>query len=144
MKSIQDTITLFRKKKYRITPQRLAILKILDGNKSHPSAEEIYNQILVDHPSTSFTTVYNTLETLVSMGEIQEITIDHERKHYDPDVAPHHHAICSVCKEITDIFDPSIELSHMPDTSDNGFRVEGYKIHFGGVCAKCRKREKLN
>ncbi|UCE72718.1 MAG: transcriptional repressor, partial [Nitrospiraceae bacterium] len=32
----------YRDKGLKLTPQRLAILEYLDGNKSHPSAEDIY------------------------------------------------------------------------------------------------------
>ncbi|NTW58892.1 MAG: transcriptional repressor, partial [Nitrospirae bacterium] len=55
-------------KGFKRTPQRLAILDHLDGNKSHPSAEDIYRVVARKNPSMSFATVYNTLHTLVQAG----------------------------------------------------------------------------
>ncbi|PHJ36752.1 hypothetical protein P378_20455, partial [Desulforamulus profundi] len=56
----------------KLTPQRLAILNLLEGNAKHPSAEEIYNQLKPQYPSLSLATVYNTLEILAKAGELQE------------------------------------------------------------------------
>jgi Fe2+ or Zn2+ uptake regulation protein len=48
---------------WRITPQRRAVLRALDGEHVH----------LV--PEVSLATVYNTLNELVAMGEISEIRL---------------------------------------------------------------------
>jgi len=49
----------------------------------------------------SFATVYNTLNTLVKAGTLRELTIDPEKKRYDPDTSRHHHCICILCGKIT-------------------------------------------
>ena len=48
--------------KFRRTSQRLTILEYLDGNRDHPSAEDIYRAVSKKHHSMSFATVYNTLK----------------------------------------------------------------------------------
>ena len=48
----------------RVTPQRQAILELLEGNRFHPSAEDIYHEVLKKYPQISFATVYNTLSKL--------------------------------------------------------------------------------
>ncbi|MBT9168785.1 MAG: Peroxide operon regulator [Syntrophomonadaceae bacterium] len=58
----------------KLTPQRLAILDCLDGNKEHPSAEDIYKDVSKRFPTMSFATVYNTLEALRQRGGILELT----------------------------------------------------------------------
>ena len=93
----------------KLTPQRLAILDFLDGNSSHPSAEEVFSAVKEKYPTMSFATVYNTLDILKQRGDLLELTIDPYRKHYDPDTRSHHHILCSKCGKIGDVFDENIK-----------------------------------
>ncbi|MGD8344817.1 MAG: transcriptional repressor, partial [Desulfobacterales bacterium] len=43
---------------HKITPQRLAIVKILAKSEGHPSVEKIHVQIKKDFPTMSLATVY--------------------------------------------------------------------------------------
>ncbi|HDH34238.1 MAG TPA: transcriptional repressor [Nitrospirae bacterium] len=121
----------------KLTPQRLAILSYLNGNTSHPSAEDIYKAVQGQFPTMSFATVYNTLEALKNKGSVQELKIDHAKKRYDPDSTIHHHLICNKCKNIIDIH-KDFNLS-LPDEMTEGFDVLGNSIEFYGVCSKCNK-----
>ena len=128
----------YRDKGLKLTPQRLAILEYLDGNKSHPSADDIYSEIRKKYPMMSFATVYNTIETLKKRGELVELTIDPERRHYDPDTSHHHHLICKTCKKIADIHkDFSI---HIPEDQKGMFEVLGNHIEFYGICPTCKTK----
>ncbi|MGZ6236918.1 MAG: Fur family transcriptional regulator, partial [Syntrophales bacterium] len=73
---------MYKKKKYpiRLTPQRLAILEYLEGNKSHPSASDIYKAVSETHPMMSFATVYNTLDSLKEKKQVLELSIDPQKK----------------------------------------------------------------
>ena len=125
---------------FKRTPQRLAILEHLDGNKSHPSADEIFRVVAKKNPSMSFATVYNTLNTLVDTGAVRELTIDPDRKRYDPDTSAHHHLICLDCKKIVDI--PGDVAVEVPRGVTKDFTVTGNHIEFYGVCAPCRKLQR--
>lgn len=128
----------YRDKGLKLTPQRLAILEYLDENKSHPSADDIYTEIRKKFPMMSFATVYNTIETLKKKGYLVELTIDPERRHYDPDISPHHHLICKKCKKIVDIHrDFSVNI---PEDQKGAFEVLGNHIEFYGVCQKCKTK----
>lgn len=121
----------------KLTPQRIAILDYLEGNKEHPSAEEIYKAVAKKFPTMSFATVYNTLETLRQKGGVQELTIDPVKKRFDPDTEPHHHLICLWCKKIVDIH---IEYKlDIEDDKKNDFDIIGNHIEFYGICPKCKK-----
>lgn len=122
----------------KLTPQRLAILNYMDGNKSHPSADTIYNAVSKKFPTMSVATVYNTLEALKNKGALRELTIESGKKRYDPDCSPHHHLICIKCKDIIDIFKKfKLDLS---DGMANGFEIKGNHIEFYGICPKCSKQ----
>ncbi|MEW6455696.1 MAG: Fur family transcriptional regulator [Acidobacteriota bacterium] len=121
----------------KATPQRIAIVKFLEGNTSHPSAEDIYNAISKIYPSISFATVYNTLKALHEKGEILELSIDPERKRYDPNVTPHNHFICLLCGKVVDIFnDVNVSLK-LP-----GYEIKSKHVEFHGFCPKCKEKRK--
>ncbi len=119
----------------RATPQRMAILKMLEGNTSHPSAEDIYRKLKPEYPSLSPATVYNTLEALAKAGEIQEIGIDPERRRFDPNPLPHCHFLCNVCRRVYD-FDINLEAIPIPKSA-GGFRVNNFSLYLYGICPNC-------
>lgn len=125
----------------KLTPQRLAILAYLEGNREHPSAEDIYKAVSKKFPTISFATVYNTLQALRERGNVHELTIDPDKKRFDPNTEPHHHLICLKCKRIVDIHG-----DYKPDlfNSDRGdFEIIGYHIEFYGICQRCKKSKDL-
>lgn len=136
MKAIDNVVEKFKSKKLKITPQRLGIFRILEGNTLHPSAENIFNEIKKSYPTISFTTVYKTLEILEEMGEILKITIDAGRKHYDPNTYIHHHIICLKCCKISDIKKDYISPK-LPKKILDEFTPSSYHISFYGTCKKC-------
>lgn len=120
----------------KLTPQRLAILRLFEGNTKHLSAEEIYKQLKPQYPSLSLTTVYNTLEVLAGAGELQEIRITADKRHFDPNPVPHGHFLCRICESIYDL-DTAILQAETP-FNINGYLVEEYTLYFYGICPKCR------
>ena len=130
----------FRSIGIKMTPQRLSILEFLEGNTSHPSAEEIYREVKQKYPMMSFATVYNTLEALKKRGYLTELAIDPGRRRYDPDTGYHHHLICTRCRKIVDIH---TELSiDIPEADRARFEIEGNHVEFYGVCFQCKENKK--
>ena len=119
----------------KLTPQRLAILEYLEGNTDHPLASDIYNAVCKRFPTMSFATVYNTLKALKGKASIQELTIDPDKKRFDPNTVHHHHLICTECRKIIDI-ETEFELD-LPELQKHGFEITGNHIDFYGVCPKC-------
>lgn len=119
----------------KLTPQRLAILDYLEGNKNHPSADDIYKAIKKAFPTMSFATVYTTLDTLRRRGMLTELTIDPAKKRFDPNTEKHHHLICTECKKVIDVhMDFCLDL---PAVVADGFEVTGNHIEFYGRCPAC-------
>lgn len=126
----------YKKIGLKLTPQRLAILSCLEGNKDHPSAEDIYREVSGRFPTMSFATVYNTLSTLKQRGKVLELTIDFEKKRFDPNTKPHHHLICVRCKKVVDVND-TYELK-VSNSDRKGFELLGNHIEFYGICPECK------
>ena len=138
---LDEVVSRLREDGHRLTPQRMAVIKTLIGNREHLSAEQIYQRVRIDFPMTSLATVYKTVTVLREMGEIQEISLDGEGKHFDggsPDAHPH--LICTVCKRIEDI-DVS-GLSDLPAevARRTGYRIQRHRLDFFGVCPLCQQK----
>lgn len=124
---------------FKLTPQRIAILDYLDGNKNHPSADEIYKAVSKKFQTMSFATVYNTLAALRDKGSLRELTIDAAKKRYDPDTGHHNHLICVSCKKVVDI-QIAYDLE-LPASAKNDFAVLNNHVEFYGLCPQCKKRK---
>ncbi len=133
----EQIIRRYRGKGFKLTPQRIAILEFLEGNTDHPSADDIFQAIKIKHPTVSFATVYNTVQTLRDRGFIMEITIDPERKHYDPNANRHHHVICTKCSKIGDIFEDYTDSLNLPEEDKMEFTITGNHVNFYGLCRDC-------
>ena len=121
---------------FRSTPQRMAILDYLEGNKEHPSADDIYKAVSKRFPTMSFATVYNTLSALKNRGRLLELTIDPDKKRFDPDTSPHHHLMCIKCKQILDV-----QMNYRVALPDSDFEIIGNHIEFYGICPKCKEKK---
>ena len=91
---------------YRMTSQRRAILETLVYSESHPSAEDIYQDVLRAHPEMSRATVYKTLEVLRRIGQVLELESREggPGNRYDgfkPHAHPH--LVCTECGTIIDV-----------------------------------------
>ena len=126
-----------RREGLKITPQRIAILTYLDGNRNHPSVEEIHREVSRSFPTISLATVYNTLETLEEIREVQAVNIDPSRKRYDPETRPHHHIICDRCRTIRDVFVDYAPTLPIPSEVSQEFKIEHATVSFRGFCRRC-------
>jgi len=135
---MESIIEKYREKGFKLTPQRLAILRYLEGNRNHPSAEDIFRDIRKVYPTISFATVYNTVQALVERGELMEINIDPGRRHFDPDSRPHHHIRCTSCGKIADVMVDYSAYLELPEKIQEDFDVTGNHVDFFGLCSDCR------
>ncbi len=139
---LDEIITKLREKKYRITPQRLAILKILAFSKEHPSVEKIYEQVKIDFPTTSLATVYKTLVVMKEIGEVLEIGLSDGSNRYDGNKPyPHPHLICTKCKKILDADIANLRDMTQELARDTGFKIVSHRLDFFGTCPECQKKE---
>lgn len=136
---MEKIVAKYKEQGLRLTSQRIAILKFLEGNTSHPTAEDIFRGVKKGNPTLSFATVYNTLQALRDKGEVLEITIDPVKKHYDPNTAPHHHIVCTDCNEIQDVFVDYSDALKLPDHLLKEFKPLGNHVDFFGLCKECQK-----
>lgn len=137
MKTRDEIREQFRAKRVPLTHQRLAVYEELSGRHDHPSAEALYASLKRQYPSLSLATVYKTLQTLHRMGMVARVDSPTAQARYDAIVSVHHHAVCTGCGRIEDLFDPRLDA--LPAPKAPGFVPSGHSVHFHGLCARCAR-----
>ncbi len=117
--------------------QREAVLVYLRSTRSHPTAEQVYDEIRKEFPKISLGTVYRNLNLLAGQGEILRLNCGDGVEHYDAMTDPHNHFICRHCGKVMDLdiaLDPVMDME-----ADENFpgKIEGHKIYFYGICENC-------
>ena len=124
---------------FRITPQRIAILRILALSDGHPSVEQIHEEVKRDFPTTSLATVYKTVTLLKEMKEVLELGFPEWSNRYDGSKPyPHPHLICTKCRKIIDPDLESLEEMTKELTSETGFKITSHRLDFFGICPDCQ------
>jgi Fur family ferric uptake transcriptional regulator len=126
---------------WRITPQRRSVLRALEGEQVHLSAEQVLAAARRVVPEVSLATVYNTLNELTEMGEISEVRLADGTTRYDPKVGPdHHHLVCEGCGLIVDVEPLGVEGLALPVAQRFGMTVETVEVVFRGHCSNCAEQ----
>ncbi|HEV8191935.1 MAG TPA: transcriptional repressor [Ktedonobacterales bacterium] len=124
----------------KVTFQRLLIWQTLAGDRTHPTAEEIYARLKVQVPTLSLTTVYNILNELVEWGELRRFDTGDGHIHFDPNAEAHAELICMRCHSVIDV-PHSGDAAH--DARPVPQEIAGYRIvtrseQYYGFCPACR------
>jgi Fur family peroxide stress response transcriptional regulator len=129
----QDAATALREAGLKATPQRLAILRSLSGDETHPTAQELYERLRTEFPGLSVATVYNTLSALTRIDRCRPLELGGPLR-FDPNVSSHDHAVCERCGAIRDV-----KLSQGKEASPDlaGFQVSRVERIYRGLCASC-------
>ena len=136
----QQLITKLRSKGYKITPQRLAICKLMLSSKDHPSAEQIYQEVKKTYPTISLATVYLTLDLLRNLGLVQELGFSDRSSRYDPNNAPHINIICPQCGKIYDLEATSVKKLLAQIVAETGLTPLRQRLDLYALCDKCSKK----
>jgi Fe2+ or Zn2+ uptake regulation protein len=123
---------LFRARGRKITPQREAVFRALDGNDAHPTAESVHAAVTREMPSVSLRTVYGVLNDLAAMGELAALDMGTGATRFDPNVDAHHHLVCTVCGRVRDIAAVPVDVPEV-----DRFTIEDAEVVFRGRCDAC-------
>jgi Fur family peroxide stress response transcriptional regulator len=138
---LNDILARLRERNCRITPQRVAILKVFLGSLEHPSVEQVYAEVKANFPTTSLATVYKTVNLLKEIGEILEISSADGGSRYDGNKPyPHPHLICTQCKTIIDPDLRSLEQITAEVAAVSGYRIVSHQVDFFGICPACQSK----
>ena len=141
-KRYETIIQKLRDNGHKLTPQRLAIVKILAKSEGHPSVEDIHVQIKADYPTMSLATVYRNILLIKSLGEVLELGFPDGSNRYDGNKPyPHPHVICIKCKKILDPSLDSLDALKKEVASETHFKILNHRLDFFGICSDCMEEK---
>ena len=121
----------------KLTPQRIAIVREIADDLSHPTAQALFERLRPAFPTMSFATVYNTLDALGGCGLTGSLNLGGAVR-FDPNTDPHHHAVCESCGTVVDItVDVAVDSVAPAALSVSGFRVLREERIYRGLCDRC-------
>jgi Fur family ferric uptake transcriptional regulator len=128
-----------REKGYRLTPQRNLIWEVLRDAGRHLTAEEVAAEVRRTLPDVNVSTVYRTLELLVSLDLVVETRLDGSVCYYEVSPEPtHHHFVCTRCGAVGHFGDELLAPVHEELGERRGFAVSQIQVTALGLCGACR------
>jgi Fur family transcriptional regulator, peroxide stress response regulator len=123
-------------KQRRNTKQLELIWQAIQGDATHPTADQVFLKVRRQLPSISLGTVYRNLQKLVSEGRLQVLTLG-RAQHFDPLVRSHQHFICEQCEQVYDLLLDSREKRFLSRLPNEGFTVTSHQLSLFGRCKQC-------
>jgi Fe2+ or Zn2+ uptake regulation protein len=126
------------RKHLRTTKQLGIVWETIKHDKSHPTADQVYDRVRKKLPNISLGTVYRNLQKLVGDHKLQ-VLMRGRSQHFDPLVEEHQHFICESCDRVYDVVlenQKEIEPVKLPH---EGFKVTSHQLAFYGTCKHCSK-----
>jgi Fur family peroxide stress response transcriptional regulator len=128
----------------RVTPQKLAVLSVVQWENSHPTPDMVFAEVRQQFPMISLGTVYQILEQFSQLGVVRKIFSGGNRQRFDGNGAPHAHFVCEECGQIDDIDDPFVSAFQKRFARKFDFHIRNHYFEFSGVCARCVGRAKAH
>ena len=125
----------------RNTIQRSLVLEAVNHLHCHATADEVYEEIIKEHPTISKATVYRNLNLLSEMDEIRRLEIPGSADRFDHITGNHCQVKCSVCGRGVDVDMDFVTGLERGIRDAHGFDFAGYDIIFHGVCPDCKKQQ---
>src|SRR4051794_27172549 len=139
MRSPAELTELFRARGLKVTPQRQGIFGVLHDSQAHPTAESVLAAARVTMPTLALKTVYQTLNDLAAMGELQLLDLGTGSTRFDPNLDRHHHLVCVRCGKVRDL-DADFSSVAVPASQRDGFTrndIGPAEVVFRGICDMC-------
>jgi Fur family transcriptional regulator, ferric uptake regulator len=128
-----------RERGYRLTPQRTLIWEVLRGAGRHLTAEEVAAEVRGTMPDINVSTVYRTLELLVSLDLVVETRLEGSASYYEVSPEPsHHHFVCRCCGRV-DHFGDDLLAPVREELEARACEVDHIQVTAFGLCAACRE-----
>lgn len=119
------------------TKQRQLILEAVKESSTHPTADELFQQIRTRLPTISLATVYRNLNLLAEDGVIRKIAMPGMPDRFDRNMETHDHLWCERCGRVFDFTLPQAIDRQIEEVS--GMEVRQYTLVAQGRCATCRR-----
>lgn len=121
----------------RNTKQRQAIIQVIRSNRSHLTADDIFQEVKKSQPNISLGTVYRNLELLTQTGSLSKAVFSDGKARFEFAGGHHHHLICLSCGAAVDIPVCPVGAELTSFMQNSGFQPCHHHFEVYGYCAGC-------
>lgn len=126
----------FHESGLRLTRQRLAIYRELEGRGDHPDVERLFKAVKPRIPKMSLFTVYRTMNALEEAGFVWRVATWRGHARYDANTETHMHFLCESCGRIADVAAEAVQMPASP-LAGSGAVVRRMDVMMTGTCETC-------
>ncbi len=135
----ETDLSSLRTQGYRLTPQRLAILRVLREADCHLTPVEVFQRVRGQMPGLTEATVYRTLDFLARHGLALETYVGSGEVVYESAAHDHHHLICRECGATMAIDHAALQALYAQLLASTGYKIDTLHVTFFGLCPACQK-----
>jgi Fur family ferric uptake transcriptional regulator len=132
-------ITTFKRKGFKLTPQRKLILDIIH-DEENLTTENIISHVQSRMPGVHKSTIYRTLDLLEENGCVYKSALGNQLTYHHPEEGHHHHLVCIKCGKSIDCEDDFFAPVETSIGAKYGFRVDFKHVVISGLCEECRQK----
>ena len=132
-----DPAELLRQGGYRVTGQRLAVLRAVSA-QPHVTADAVAETVRIEMGAISVQAVYDALGVLVDVGLVRRIQPAGSPARFEARVSDnHHHVICRTCGRTADVDCAVGSAPCLTASDDHGFSIDEAEVIYWGLCPDC-------
>jgi len=137
---IQEAVRHIKEQGYKLTPQRVEILRALIEAGTALSAQAVLVQVQKTYSYVSLDTVYRNLAMLMETGLVNQVNLQNKgiARFEFQGQTHHHHAICLQCGKSFCVDDCPLPTPLPLPTEDPHFQVVRHAYEIYGYCSGCQ------
>jgi Fur family transcriptional regulator, stress-responsive regulator len=133
-----DPADLLRQRGYRVTGQRLAVLRAVSVDP-HLTADAVAETVRAELGAISLQAVYDVLGVLVDVGLVRRIQPAGSPARFEARVSDnHHHVICRSCGRTADVDCAVGTAPCLTAADDIGYLIDEAEVIYWGRCPQCQ------
>ncbi|CAN5148625.1 hypothetical protein BH20ACT22_BH20ACT22_12700 [soil metagenome] len=138
----RETLENLRRKGFRMTPQRRAIVSEVMGSKGHINPSSVVRRVQKLIPGVNPSTIYRTLALLDEVGVLSHAHFEDGVEYHRREGGRHAHLTCSRCGAEQSLEADEIEPIQQMIRERHGFAPDLTHFAVAGLCEKCQRRRR--
>ena len=126
---------------FRLTPQRLAVLRVIESSERHMHPVEIVQETQLILPGITEASIYRILDFLTSTGLVLAAHIGSGQLVYETAARAHHHLICRSCGQSCDVDYSMLKSLYQELQICTGYQVDSVHVTLFGICPACQEKQ---
>lgn len=128
-----------REASLKVTPARLAVLTLLEQTDTPLDAPSIIEYLQKNKINADPATVFRMMSVFTNKGITKQLEFGEGKFRYEKVGDEHHHLICEMCGQVSDISDCNIKGLEKEIQKKKDFLVKRHSLEFFGLCKNCQQ-----